>query len=236
MLTAVCHNQNQGKFDISAFEIGQIHFREGFKFIEKTSLGIILTGDKTPYHFESKSKAVDFFDLKGILETLFSSFLTKNVEFHPSSFETFHPKRQAQIVINDKPLGVIGELHPSLKNKLDLKSRVLFAEIDLQVLEKISSNAPQYEPLPTFPGSERDWTITMKRSTDLGAMLAAIRNFDSNLLKKYELLDIYQGPNVSESEKNVTLRFYYRDDAKTLDIESVETEHSKLTSYLKKFS
>jgi phenylalanyl-tRNA synthetase beta chain len=235
MITAVSHNQNQGRFDVGAFEIGQIHFRDGFKFIEKTSLGIILTGNRTPYHFEMKPTNFDFFDMKGVLETLFSSLLIKNIEFHPSNYESFHPKRQAQILINEKPLGVIGELHPSLQKKLDLRSRVVFSELDMQVLEKTLSQTPQFESLPTFPGSERDWTITMKRTRDLGPMLSALKSFDSQLLKRCELLDIYQGPNVSESEKNVTFRFFYRDDAKTLDIESVETEHTKLTTYLKKF-
>ncbi len=236
LITAVSHNQNQGTFDIAAFEIGQIHFREGSGFGEKTALGITLTGHTRPHHFDTTPKEVDFYDLKGILEGLFSSLLIRDVTYKTSSFKTFHPKRQASLAIQDKVFGVIGELHPALQRKLGLKEKVLFAEVDLHVLEKFHNVLPQYEPLPLFPGSFRDLTITMKRSHDLTNLLHSLQNIDSSLLKKSELLNIYTGPNVSLNEKNVSFRFTYRDDAKTVSIDEVEEEHAKVISYLKKFS
>ncbi len=236
LVTAALHNQNQGTFDISAFEIGQIHFHEGSGFGEKTSLAIIMTGNKRPHHFSGKSDEVDFFDLKGAIQELFSSILVKDVAYKSSSFKTFHPKRQASLSIYDKPFGIIGELHPGIAKTLGLKKRLLFAEIDLHVLEKYHALMPQFTPLPLFPGSERDWTTTMKRSTDLTQLFQTIDKIDSPLLKQTELLDIYTGPNVSPHEKNVTLRFVYRDDAKTVDIERVEEEHRKVIAELKKFS
>ncbi len=236
LIETVQHNQNQGQFDISAFEIGQIHFREGNGFGEKTSLGIVLAGDKTPSHWDAKPKEVDFYDLKGILESLFSALLVPHISYETSSFKTFHPKRQASLSVQDKVFGVIGELHPALAQTLALKKRVLFAEIDLHVLEKFHTEIPQYKTLPLFPGSERDLTITMKRSTDLTGLLSALENISSPLLKQTELLDIYTGSNVSPTEKNVTFRFTYRDDAKTLDVDNVEAEHNKVIAYLKKFS
>lgn len=236
LIEAIQHNQNQGNFDISAFEIGQIHFREGSGFGEKGSLGIVLTGDSRPHYFDTKSKKVDFYDLKGVLESLFSSLLIKDIVYEASSFKTFHPKRQASLSIHEKIFGVIGELHPALARTLGLKGSLLFAEIDLHVLEKYHTLLPQYVPLPLFPGSERDLTITMKRSTDLTSLLQALGSLNSSLLKQTELLDIYTGSNISPNEKNVSFRFTYRDDAKTLDVESVEEEHTKVISYLKKFS
>ncbi len=236
LISAVQTNQNQGIFDINAFEIGQIHFRDGTSFAEKTALGIILTGNKDPQHFDSKSKKVDFFDLKGVLESLFSALLIDDIVFEISSFKTFHPKRQASLSIHDKIFGVIGELHPSLSKKLGLKEDILFAEIDVHVLEKYHTLLPQYTGLPLFPGSERDWTITMKRSTDLSSLLEALKNVNCPLLKQFQLLDIYMGTNVSPNEKNVSFRFTYRDDARTLDIDRVEEEHTKVITYLKKFS
>lgn len=236
LITAIQHNQNQSRFDVSAFEIGQVHFREGSGFVEKTALGLALTGHKTPHHWDTKPKEVDFYDLKGVLESLFASLLIKDVSFKAASFKTFHPKRQASLSIHDKVFGVIGELHPALLQKLNLKGRLLFAEIDLHVLEKYHTLLPHYEPLPLFPGSERDWTVTMKRSIDLKSLLHAVENTGSSLLKKTELLDIYTGPNVSPHEKNVSFRFTYRDDAQTLAIDRVEEEHAKVINYLKKFS
>ncbi|MBM3193534.1 MAG: phenylalanine--tRNA ligase subunit beta [Chlamydiae bacterium] len=236
LITAVSHNQNQGTSTIAAFEIGQIHFREGNGFGEKTALGITLAGKSRPHHFDTKSKEFDFYDLKGILDALFASLLIPNVLYKASSFKTFHPKRQASLTIQDKVFGVIGELHPALQKKLGLKEKVLFAEIDQNVLEKFHKVLPQYQPLPLFPGSIRDITITMKRSHDLTNLLTTLENIDSPLLKKRELLDIYTGPNVSQNEKNVSFRFTYRDDAKTLSVDEVEEEHAKVVSRLKKFS
>lgn len=236
LITAVSHNQNQGTANIAAFEIGQIHFKEGSGFGEKTAIGITLAGASRPPHFDTKAKDVDFYDLKGILDSLFSSLLLPTVSYKASSFKTFHPKRQASLTVQDKVFGVIGELHPAIQKKLGLKEKVLLAEIDGHVLEKFHKILPQYEPLPIFPGSLRDLTITMKRSLDLGNLLNALQNIDSPLLKKSELLDIYTGPNISPTEKNVSFRFTYRDDAKTLSVDEVEEEHAKVITYLKKFS
>jgi phenylalanyl-tRNA synthetase beta chain len=236
LVTAALHNQNQGTFDISAFEIGQIHFHEGSGFGEKTSLALLMTGDKRPRHFNEKPSEVDFYDLKGAVDELFSSILIKDVTYKTSSFKTFHPKRQASLSIYEKPFGIIGELHPAIAKTLGLKKRLLFAEIDLHVIEKYHRLMPQFQQLPLFPASERDWTTTMKRSTDLTQLLQALNRIQSPLLKQTELLDIYTGPNVSPNEKNVTFRFVYRDDAKTVDIERVEEEHRKVIAELKKFS
>ena len=234
LITAIQHNQNQGNFDVSAFEIGQIHFREGSGFGEKASLGLVLTGNHKPNHWEIKPREFDFYDLKGVLESLFASLLIKEVSFKNSNFKTFHPKRQTSLSIHDKVFGVLGELHPALSQKLNLRGRLLFAELDLHVLEKHHPPFPQYKPLPLFPGSESDWTVTMKRTTDLKALFNALENLENPLLKQTELLSIYTGPNISPQEKNISLRFTYRDDKQTLDIDRVEEEHAKILKLLSK--
>ena len=223
LVGVVQHNQNQGIFDIHAFEIGQIHFREGATFIEKTTLGILLTGDHAPNHWSHSNRHSDFYDLKGTLPAY-------PFTYKPSHFKTFHPKRQASILLHGAPCGVIGELHPSLSRKLGLRNRLLYAEIGLSPLLEHPSPLIQYKPIPTFPASTRDHTFTMKRSADLKALLANVDAIKSPLLKQVELRSIYLGND--PDKKHVTFRFTYRSDEHTLSFEEVEHAHAAVLKNL----
>ena len=87
-------------------------------------------------------------------------------------------------------------------------------------------------PLPQFPGSERDWTLTLAKDFPIGDITKALETFPSKLLKKVQLLDIYESEKLGADLKNVTFRFTYRDDQKTTQYEKVEKEHERLQKTL----
>ena len=93
---------------------------------------------------------------------------------------------------------------------------------------------PQVVPLPLYPGSERDWTVTLHRHIPVSTLLQAIQAFQAPLLERAELLDIYQSDQLGHDKQNLTFRFYYRDLAKTVSLEEVEATHARLISSLAK--
>ncbi len=230
LLQVVKLNANHQVNDISAFEIGKIHFKESTDFKEPSCVGIILTGKKSPLHWDEKPKNVDFFDLKGCAENLLKGLGIKEYAFEPSHLHTLHPGRQAQIKIGKQTIGVIGEVHPEILTHMALDQTVLFGEINLQDMFTYRKKDKKYQKLPSFPGSQRDWTLTLRYDVPIQKVFEAIRSSKPHILEHYALVDLFTGEKLGQDRKNATLRFIYRDQEKTLSFETVEAEHTKLVN------
>lgn len=228
LLQVVKHNYDRGNQDLSGFEIGKIHFHLQDKYIEHSTIGMILTGNSSPYHIDPKPRAYDFFDLKGIIENLCTLLHVESISFSPSHLHNFHPNRQAAILCQDTIIGTLGELHPKHSSALGIEQRIYFAEINIEELTPFIKQTPLVKPLISFPGSERDWTMTIMDKTSVGSILEIIKANSSSLLEKITLLDLYKSSQIGKDRKNITFRLFYRDKLKTIAFETVEKEHSRI--------
>jgi phenylalanyl-tRNA synthetase beta chain len=226
LLQAAKGNIDQKNLNLAAFEIGRIHFLQKGEPVEIPMGAFLLSGKSSPAHWSSKAEEACFYNLKGILETLFEGLKISGVSFEPSQHLSFHPGRQANIHCDSLIIGSLGEVHPALLAKLDIKQRILFAEIHLEHLRKLHKPKTQMAPIPQFPSSERDWTVSLSPKTLIETLFDAIHAIRSPLLEKVELIDLYQPEG--EQRKNATLRFTYRDLLKTISAEEVEAEHAKI--------
>jgi phenylalanyl-tRNA synthetase beta chain len=224
LLQVIRTNLDQKNQQIAAFEIGRIHFQQDGSPIEFPMCAILLSGKEYSTHWDRKPASVDFYDLKGIAENLLEGLHISSCEFVPSKHPTFHPGRQADLIASGLRIGSIGELHPELLAKVDIHQKVYYAELNAQYLQKLQGPPPKMKPLPQFPSSERDWTVPQDPKANIAALLAAIEKSSTPLLEKFEVIDLYRG----EGKTNVTLRFTYRDKAKTVSFEEVEGAHSKM--------
>ena len=211
LLDVIKQNADHQNFNLSGFEIGKIHIKEGDHFKEQSVTGIISTGKSRPNHWERKSEKVDFYDLKGLIQNLLESIGLKKYSFEKSAISTFHPGRQASILINGMVVGSLGEVHELIQFRVQ---------------------AEQMTPLPQFPGSERDWTITLKEETNISDAFDAVENFKSKLLDEINLLDVYRSEKLGRENKNVTFRFLYRNWKKTVSQEEVDAEHARITEHV----
>lgn len=230
LLQAVKYNWDHGRPNVAAFEVGRVHFKDQDQYLEPSVAGVILSGKRAPYHWNPKPEEFDFFDLKGILENLLSGMKIEELHFEPSHLHTLHPGRQARVKKGDAILGVLGEVHPDLVRKIDVPERIFFAEINLHELIPLIPKNWKVSTPSAFPGSERDWTVTMNETTPIENILRAIRSIPSRLLGKVELLDLYKSEQIGKDKKNVTFRFFYRDLSKTIAFETVEREHERITA------
>ncbi len=228
MIETVRFNLNQKNGSCAAFEIGRIYLRQEQSFSEIPILGITLYGKERPHHWEKKPEEFDFYDLKGIIENLLES-LGVAAEFTSGDHTSFHPGRQANLFHQDLQLGTLGEIHPHLLEKLDIKKRVFFAEISLAHLMNLKHTQSRMQPLPQYPSTERDWTIPLS-GIAYKQLFNAIDAVNSPLLEKAELIDLYTQDNAAK--QNATLRFTYRDRAKTISFEEAEDAHAKLVAHV----
>jgi len=233
LLQVVKYNWDRQNHDIAGFEIGRIHFKEGDHYCEQSMAAIVLSGKSAPHHWDEKAKDSDFYDLKGIVENVLNELRIADISFRPNQLQVFHSGRQASIFAGELEIGSLGEVHPTVLRRLDVPQRILFAEINLHDLYKVKAPESKMHPLPIYPGSERDWTITLKEEIPLADILKAIHTIPSKTLENVSLLDIYRSDKLGQGMKNATLRFMYRDWEKTISQEQVDAEHASILTNIK---
>lgn len=229
LLQVVKYNQDHQNHNLSGFEIGKVHFLYNEKYTEQSMAAIILTGEIVPHHWETPHQASDFFHLKGLIENQLAANNIQNYLIEKSSLKSLHPGRQASISIDNKKIGSMGEVHPRILRKLDITQKVFFAELNLHDLLQFRKSILKIQELPSFPGSQRDWTISISVESTMKNLLSTIKNQKSKLLQKVIVLDIYKSEQIKEGFNNITLRFTYLDKRKTLSQKAVESEHSRIT-------
>jgi phenylalanyl-tRNA synthetase beta chain len=228
------HNKNNGATDISVFEIGKIFSKEKNIYTETPSLGILLSGNNAPYYYDKQTKKFDFFDLKGMIENLFSSLCLKETKLEKSSHKIFHPGVQGNISINGDIVVTFGKLHPSITSSMKLEEETFFAEVNIYLLEKYRQKNILFQNIPLFPSSYRDVTFTLDRKKELTEIFLLLEKIAVPELKEYRLESVYQDTKSAANTKNITFRFIYRDDHNTLDDSAITLCHQKVLSFISK--
>lgn len=223
-LQVIKHNLDHQITTLRAFETGKIYQLQEQRIEETLSLAIVLMGDLVPPHWSRKGQDTDFFDLKGVVENFLHCFSLTLLQFPPSRHNTFHPGRQASIVLSQNTqIGCCGEIHPHCLAALGIKKRVLFAEINLHELYPLLPATTKMHALAQFPASTRDWTLSS--SLPAQTLFHLLHNMAPALLEKIELIDLYRP---AEGTPNLTFRCTYRDLKKTLSSEEADVAHAQL--------
>jgi phenylalanyl-tRNA synthetase beta chain len=229
LLELVRYNQDHQIHDVAGFEIGKVYFKDNNGYREQVAAGIVMTGKQRPDSWDQKPLDVDFYDLKGVIENILAQLGIENTSFKKSRFNALHPGRQASVFIGEMEVATIGEVHPAILREMGINQPVLFAEISLKDLLQRRKKDIKMQPLAKYPGSERDWTITLEETTPIQTIFDAVQTVPSRLLEKVTLKDIFRHETkVGKGLKNATFHFVYRDQKKTLSQEAVETEHARI--------
>lgn len=228
LLAVVKYNSDHENHSLAGFEVGRIHFQSKETYIEQTAISIVLTGKRSRHFWDDKPGNVDFFDLKGIVENLLEAFGIECYSFNASHFDTFHPGRQATLFKEKAELGILGEVHPALTKWMDHVHPVFFAELHLEELMRHCKKEMKMSPLPQYPASSRDWTVSLTEACPYSYILDLLQKHASPLLESISLLDLYRHEKLGSDRKNMTFRFIYRDPSKTISAGTVENEHSKM--------
>lgn len=235
LLTTLKYNVDHDSHSLTGFEVGRIHFKAKEDYVERAMASVILMGKRFEKYWGDKPGDIDFFDLKGIIENLLEALKIENYTFLPSHFQNFHPSRQAVVIKDDMELGIIGEVHPRTLKRVGLTSAVFFAELNLEDLAQVCRAEIKMKPLPLYPASTRDWTITLDEKCLIADVLALIRKESSSLLESVSLHDLYRSEKLGPTLKNATFRFIYRDLDKTVSIQAVDHEHTRIIQHVLNF-
>ena len=244
LLQAARRNLQASQPGFWGFEIGQVfHPTDDLPREESLLVGVI-AGERRSELWSSsgKPRCPDYYEARGVLQAALAP-LQLPVEDRPSDGSVaeaglLHPGRCAQLVVEGRPAGWFGQLHPARAEALDLPDATYLFALSLQPLLSAATRRnrwqPAFKPFATVPASERDLALVVPQDTTASALLQAIRKAGKPLLEQVELVDRYSGSQVEEGSCSQAFRLRYRDERRTLTDEEVQKAHDKVRASLEK--
>ena len=248
VLATLAHNQKFEQAGIRLFEIGKVFLprhhdviatlseakgkqsQEGMELPqEKDMLCALLSGARTELSWQADKGMLDFFDAKGVVESLLSQSGLK-ASFEDSDDEGLFPGRGANIIVGDDKIGVLGELHPEVAHAFELSNTVCLIEMDLEKLLARITGMREYRPMPRFPSVTRDIAIVIDEQVTYGTVEEIVRRFP--LVTKVALFDLYRGEQIAEGKKSFAIRIVYQSPSGTLTDEKVDQTQKEMLDRL----
>ncbi len=236
LLDVLQRNGNRRNRDAAVFEMGRVFFPAAGQPLPKeiTVLAAAVTG-RTPGGWNTRSVEMDFYFLKGALSELLAAVGVRDVVYRQAEGGPgFHPGRTAEVYAGEQKLGVIGELHPDVQEAYDLKQRVTVLELNFDRLAAAAGSMMVYQPLPKFPGVERDLALLARVDIPAAGLLEVIHREGGSILRDVRLFDVYQGEQVAEGYRSIAFALRFQADDRTLTDEEVAGRVARITAALEK--
>jgi len=256
LLSVLARNERHQEEDIRLFEIGKVFLSRGRDLPqEKEMLCAVLSGSQRRLSWRSKDESVDFFVAKGIVETVLSR-LGLVVSFEAGEDENLCPGRNADVIIGNDKLGVVGELHPEVSEVFELAETAYLIEIDLDKLLSSASSLRKRQPksgktaqefsetltasiglktirpIPRYPSTSRDIALLVDEQITYQQIRAIIQNF--SLVNSVALFDLYVGEQVPAGKKSLAFRIGYQSSAHTLTDSEVDKVQEQILDKLQR--
>jgi phenylalanyl-tRNA synthetase beta chain len=231
LLDAVRTNLNHRKRDLKLFEIGKVFSaseKENDLPNERELFALVLTGNETLQNKTMPLREFDFYDAKGAMEAAVSSLNLSSLVFEPKNVSHLRRGQSAEISLNGKAVGTIGQLSDEIASVYKFRQPVFVAEVDLQTLLESKEQTVVYQPLPVYPSIARDVSLLAKRSVSFAEIQKAIVEQNFELLRSVEFVDVYEGKGVASDERSITIRLEYRSNERTLLDEEVDAIHAEI--------
>ncbi len=220
LLTSLARNMRRQHKRVRLFETG-LAFLQGKKLNESQRVAAVATGDALPEQWGVSARAMDFYDIKGEVEHLFS--LRGGAE--PPSFKAgdmswLHPGASAVILLKNQKIGWCGAVHPNVLKALEIKKTVFAFELDLDAL--LSRDVPFAKHISHFPSIRRDIAVLLENDVTYQDVKNCVTSTAGSLLDKVLVFDEYQGDNLKKGYKSLAIGLIFKNVSSTLKDEDVE--------------
>lgn len=235
LLSAVVYNQNRQQGRVRLFE-------SGLRFVPDTQadLGIrqdlmlsgVISGNRNEEHWDLARQGVDFYDLKGDLESVLElTGKLESIEFRAEANPALHPGQSAAIYLHGEKIGFIGVVHPELERKLDLHGRTLVFEL---LWNKLADRVlPEAREISRFPANRRDIAVVVAENVPAADIIAECKKVGVNQVVGVNLFDVYRGKGVNEGYKSLAISLILQDTSRTLEEEEIAATVARCVEALK---
>ena len=225
LMETVRYNVLHEMGDLKLFEWGKVFFdRENqAQPLEKICLAGVVVGMYTEKSWHNEERAVDFFDMKGIMAGLFESLGLEGFRFkREKDLPGYDQEISSAIYCADTRLGQVGFAAPEVTDAYELKMNpVCLFEIDVAALLAVLPEKRTFVPFGRFPAVHRDLSLVLDRGTECDVVTDIIKEVGGHLLESVHVFDLYEGERIDSSEKAISFKISFRSDRGTLDGEEI---------------
>ena len=225
MLEIVARNYNFRNRSVRLYELGKVYFKRPDGLADEPRiLSLGAYGD-----------GIDFYALKGAVETLLNTLRVPAVRFVPERGNpSYHPGRCARVFSGDTYLGVLGQIHPLVAENYGVDEEIYCAELEFETLHSLRGATPVYVPLPRFPATTRDLSVVCAEEVTVGDLTECIRANGGAYLEDVRYVGVYRGMPIPPTFKSVTFALTLRAKDQTLTVEHAEETMQAILSALER--
>ncbi len=221
---------------VAIFEIGRVYLpREGQELPdEPRRLAVTMSGPQAKRAWlAGPPQMMDFYDLKGVVETLLARLGLTDYAFEPAEHPTFHPGRTAALRVRDTEIGLMGEVHPLVREAFDLPDQpVCLLEFDLEALLAEAQLIRHLQPISRFPPVSQDLAIVVDEELPAQRVQECIAQAGGTLLSQVVLFDLYRGPQIPAGKKSLAYSLTYQAHDRTLQDQEVAQVQERIVRRL----
>ena len=234
LIDSCAFNINQGNGILNGFEIGRVFWLDEAGSDETDRIAGIFGGDPTVGTWQHQSKPMNFYEAKGLLDSVFHN-LNVVVEYQPDQKDSrLHPGRTASLWISGERLGTFGQLHPQLRAEKELPDEIYVFELDFYTLldAMMKKSIITFQPFSTYPTSDRDIAFFAPLKFTVADIQRSITHVGGELLDSVTLFDQYIGKGVPDGSRSLAFRLVYRASDRTLTDADINPIHQKVRDLL----
>lgn len=233
LLQVINYNQSHNIKDVNIFELSTTYSKD----IELQNLAIACCGEYNGLPFKQISYKADYYLVKGFVETIF-----KNLGIEESRYKliqakqddkNYHPGRTAYIMIGKEIVGVVGNIHPLMEKKYDVKD-VYIVELNLTTLLNMKTSKIKFTEIPMYPSVSRDIALVMDQDIPTYDVCRKIIQASKQLVKETKIFDVYVGEHIETGKKSVAINLIFQDPKGTLEETTVNNSMDKILAAVEK--
>ena len=235
LLETTARNMNFRSLDLKLFEMRRVYLPCDGEDMPREPLCIVgaITGSRDGDGWSRPDEMVDFFDVKGIVETVLDVLDIGGISWNTDTVESYyHPGKSCRILAGRDCIGSVGELHPTVQKNFEIEKPVYCFELDFEKLVKLSRSKNTITAPSRFPDSTRDIALLIPEELAAIKIVECIRGEKSQEIEHVQIFDVYRGKGVPDGFKSVAVRIRYRSFERTLAEEEIATLHKRIIANL----
>jgi phenylalanyl-tRNA synthetase beta chain len=232
LLKAVQHNRNRQATRLRMFEHGLRFYSERNEIKQEYMIGGVLTGSRSPEHWDGRPMASDFYDLRHDLESLLAlAGPAPGCRLVPDRHPALHPGQSARIRVDGEHAGWLGRIHPALAESRDLDPDTFLFELPYAAL--CAAGTVRYREISRFPSVRRDLALVVDETLPAGDLEGAVRDLAGAWLRDLVIFDVYRGKGIETGRKSIAFGLILQESSRTLTDEDVEAVVARVTAGLR---
>ena len=225
-LKVMATNLKHKNKNVKIFEIDKVYLPKELPLTElpeeRKKMVLAMSGDDA-----------DFYRLKEIVENIFEICRVEGgIDVVAGGEPYFHPGRKALMMLGDKLVGQLGEIHPDVQENFGIPEKVYVAQMDMESLFEASGTKIRFAPLPKYPAIERDIAITVDKDAEAGTIRKAILKNGGKYIENVELFDVYEGEQLGKGKKSLAYALTFRSATGTLTDENIAKDMKRILANL----